>query len=159
MEMRMEEGGFAVIAKRGLISALGVLVGSYLIDGINYESGATLLLVVVVLGLFTAVLKPLLVLLALPFVVLTLGLGVLFINALLYLLVGNLVPGFTVDGFGSAFLGALVITLLNLLFSGWISPGRARFRVNSVDGRAAGPRARPRAEKAKVKAKDDVIDI
>lgn len=147
--------GFASILKRWVVSGAGVWLGSYFIDGISYDQNSTLLVVVLVLGLFTAVLKPLLVLLALPFVVLTLGIGVLFINALLYLLVGNLVAGFQVADFGSAFFGALIVTFMNLLFSNWIGGGRSSIRVRSnlSGGGKSGPKPR------KVKAKDDVIDI
>lgn len=135
------------------MSGLGVWLGSYFVEGIHYEANTTLLIVVLLLGLFSAVLKPILVFLALPFVVLTLGLGILFINALLYLLVGELVPGFEVVSFGAAFWGALWVTFLNLLFANWIG-GNARrsFTVRSNGGGAKRPTR-------KVKAKDDVIDI
>lgn len=145
--------GFSSILKRWLVSGLGVWLGSYFVDGISYDENLTLLLVVVLLGLFSAILKPLLVLLALPFVLLTLGLGILFINALLYLLVGNLVPGFEVASFGAAFFGALWVTFLNLLFGNWIGGGKGkRIRVSSGRGGSSKPRG-------KVTAKDDVIDI
>lgn len=147
--------------KRWLVSAAGVWLGSNLIEGISYEDNVSLAIAVLLLGLFTAVLKPLLVLMALPFVLLTLGLGVLVINALLYLLVGSLVPGFTVESFWAAFFGALVISILNVLFAGWIGGGRAgsvRVRMNRgrVGKRPNGAPPRPPRE---VKAKDDVIDI
>ena len=145
--------GIGSLFKRWAVSGLGVWLGSYFVDGISCEDKGTLLIVVVVLGLFTAVLKPLLVLLALPFVVLTLGVGVLFINALLYLLVGELVPGFEVSGFGAAFFGALWVTFMNLLFSNWIGRGPS-LRVRSGGGGPA-----PSQPRRKVKAKDDVIDI
>jgi putative membrane protein len=105
--------------------------------------------------------KPLLVLFALPFVVLTLGVGILFINALLYLLVGRVVGGFEVDGFGSAFLGALIVTLFEVMFRGWIegTPGvRWKVRVSRGPAGAAGP-VGPKPAPRQVKAKDDVIDI
>ncbi|WP_309024083.1 phage holin family protein [Pelagicoccus sp. SDUM812002] len=139
--------------KRWIVSGLGVWLGSYFIDGISYDANSTLLIVVLLLGLFSAVLKPILVLLALPFVLLTLGLGILFINALLYLLVGELVPGFEVASFWAAFFGALWVTFLNLLFGNWIG-GSRRSSVKVRTGGAAGKRST-----RKVKAKDDVIDI
>lgn len=145
-----ESGGFVETMKRAAISALGVLVGSYLIDGIQYDDSATLLFVVLLLGLFSAILKPLLIFLALPFVLLTFGIGILFINALLYLLVGNLIEGFEVASFGAAFWGALIITFFNLLFSSWVNGPRSRFKV---DGRKSARKHR------RVKARDDVIDI
>ncbi|MBC2604610.1 phage holin family protein [Pelagicoccus albus] len=141
--------GISSIIKRWIVSGVGIWLGSYFVEGIAYDDKLTLLIVVVLLGLFSAVLKPLLVLLALPFVVLTLGIGILFINALLYLLVGNLVDGFFVADFASAFWGALWVTFLNVIFSGWIS-GKRAVAVQASTG------SKPRR---KVKAKDDVIDI
>ena len=157
--MNKESGGVAVMVKRGLISSLGVVTGSYLLDGIDYADSGSLFLAVVLLGVFLALLKPLLVLLALPFVVVTLGLGILFINALLYLLVGNLLEGFTVDSFGTAFFGALIVTFFNVIFSNWINGTRrvsvrGQWNATRRDGPAP-PKKQPKA----VKAKDDVIDI
>lgn len=146
------------MVKRGLVSGVGVLTGSYLLEGIEYDSTGTLLVAVLLLSFFSAVLKPLLVFFALPFVVLTLGLGVLFINALLYFLVGEFVPGFEVASFGAAFWGALIITFFNLLFAAWINDGKqvrwqaTRKTKRNVGGPSAGGQR-------KVKAKDEIIDI
>ena len=100
---------------RWLINALGIMLAAWLIPGIRYRDNNSLVIVVVLLGLFNVFLKPLLVLFALPFVVLTLGVGVLFINAALFLLAAHFVPGFVVDGFAAAFFGALIVSVLNLL--------------------------------------------
>lgn len=145
--------GVASILKRWIVSGLGVWLGSYFVDGIRYEENSTLVIAVLVLGLFSAVLKPLLVLLALPFVVLTLGIGILFINAVLYLLVGNLVGGFYVASFGAAFWGALWVTFMNLVFANWIGGNGGKRRTVAVG--SSRKSSRPR----KVKAKDDVIDV
>ena len=67
-----------------------------------------------VLGFVNAVVRPLMVLLTLPFTILTFGLFLLVVNALMLWLVAALVPGIRVQGFGSALLGSLVLTLLNL---------------------------------------------
>tara|TARA_B110000037_G_C16758325_1_gene358118 strand:- start:85 stop:510 length:426 start_codon:yes stop_codon:yes gene_type:complete len=136
--------------RRALISAVGVVVGSSLSDGIHYDDWMSLLWAVLLLSFFTAVLRPLLILVALPFVVLTLGFGLLVINAFLYLWVGDLLNGFAVDGFGSAFFGAFVITVLNLIFARWIGN-------SDLPGRAGGTVKRDKT--TQVKAKDDVIDI
>ena len=106
---------FVTLLVRWGINALGVLLAARLVKGIDYDGGTSLVIVVVVLGLFNAFLKPLLVLLALPFVVLTLGFGILFINAFLFLLAGRLVEGFHVDSFMHAFFGALIVSVVNLL--------------------------------------------
>ena len=105
--------------RRWLITTLGVLVADFLLPGIWYDSAGALFLASLTLGLLNAFVRPILVFFSLPFVLLTLGLGLLLINALLLLFVGKVIRGFHVDGFGSAFLGALVISvstfLLNLM--------------------------------------------
>jgi putative membrane protein len=108
---------------RWLILALGVTLATKLIDGISCTDKGTLLVVVVLLSFFNAVLRPVLVLFSLPFIVLTLGLGVIVINALLFMLVGALVPGFEVAGFWSALGGALIVGLTNLFCSRLLGGG------------------------------------
>lgn len=105
---------FVNLLVRWLVLALGVGLAATIVPGISYDSGGTLVLVVLLLSVANAFLKPLLVLFTLPFIVLTLGLGVWLINALLLLFVGWLLDGFRVAGFGSALLGALVVSLVNL---------------------------------------------
>jgi len=102
---------------RWLVLALGVLIATRIVPGIRCDSGATLVVVVVLLSLFNAVLRPLLLLFTLPFILVTLGLGVVVINALLFLLVGKLVEGFHVTGFWPAVGGSLVVSVTNLLVS------------------------------------------
>lgn len=111
------------LALRWSVLALGVALAAAIVPGIEYRDGTTLFLVVVVLGLFNAFLKPLLVLFTLPFVVLTLGLGVWLINAVLLYGAGKLVDGFTMAGFGSALLGALIVSVTNLLVSYLVGGG------------------------------------
>lgn len=125
------------------VCALGVLIAAFLIPGIAYDEGGDLVLAVLILSLLNAFLRPLLVLFTLPFVILTMGFGILFINALLFMLAAHWVDGFHVDGFLSAFFGALIVSLVSLLLSG----------VRSV--RVSGsPNRRHRPRKS-----DDVIDI
>ncbi|NDV61972.1 phage holin family protein [Puniceicoccales bacterium CK1056] len=107
----------------------GVLCASWLIEPIEAESTTTLVLVALVLALFNVVLKPILVLFALPFVIFTFGLGIFVINAVLLYLAGQLIPGFSVPGFGVAFLGALVISLLTMGVNLILSP-RPKVRVS-----------------------------
>lgn len=108
---------FRQLLVRWLILALGVLLATRLIPGIECENGAALVAVVLLLSLFNAVLKPLLVIFTLPFILVTMGLGVVVINALLFLLASWLVRGFTVAGFGSALGGALVVSATNFVLS------------------------------------------
>lgn len=155
----------AVFVKRALVSGLGVFLGSSLLPGIGYDDYGTLVVAVLLLGIFSAVLRPLLVLFALPFVVLTLGIGLLVINALLYAFVGYLVEGFYVESFGYAFLGSFIITMLNLFFNGWISKSDPRARVSVNVGQHGEKQGDPNVKKQtfsegrKMRHNDDVIDI
>jgi len=90
-----------------VVMALGVTLATKLVDGISCDSTATLIVVVLLLNFFNAIIKPVLVLFTLPFIVLTLGLGVVVINALLFMLVGRLVDGFHVAGFWPAVWGGV----------------------------------------------------
>lgn len=128
---------------RWLILALGVVLATKIVPGIACEDGATLVAVVLVLSFCNAILKPLLLLFTLPFIILTMGLGVVVINALLFLFVGRLVQGFHVAGFWSAVGGAVVVSVTNLLVSSLVRPKKPV-------GRAVQP-AKPKP--------DDVIDI
>ena len=105
---------------RWLVLALGVTLATKLVTGITCDNGATLFWVVVLLSFFNAILRPLLVLFTLPFIVLTLGLGVVVINALLFLFVGRLVDGFHVAGFWPALWGSLVVSVTNMVMSGFM---------------------------------------
>jgi putative membrane protein len=102
---------------RWLVLAIGVTLATRLIPGITCNDGTTLLLVVLLLSFFNAILKPLLVLFTLPFILLTMGLGMVVINALLFLLVSRLVDGFEVAGFWPAAGGAIIVSLTNVLAS------------------------------------------
>lgn len=102
---------------RWLVLALGVVLATKLVPGISCTDGSTLIVVVVLLSFFNAILKPLLLLFTLPFIVLTMGLGVVVINALLFYWAGNMVAGFYVASFWSAVGGALVVSLTNLVIS------------------------------------------
>ena len=103
---------------RWTIIAIGVALSALIVPGITYDDGVTLLIVVALLSFFNAILKPLLVLFTLPFVVLSLGLGVWIINALLFLAVSKLVVGFHVHDFWAALWGSLIVSATNLILSG-----------------------------------------
>ncbi|HWA84950.1 MAG TPA: phage holin family protein [Opitutus sp.] len=119
LEAMAERSSLSQLLIRWAVLALGVALATKLVPGIACDSGVTLLVVVLLLSFFNAILKPLLVLFTLPFILLTMGLGVVVINALLFLLVGRLVEGFYVAGFWSAVFGALIVSLTNLLLSGF----------------------------------------
>lgn len=134
---------FLKLVLHWLVLALGVMLATKIVPGIKCEDGGTLVAVVLVLSFSNAILRPLLVLFTLPFILMTLGLGVLVINALLFLLVGRVVDGFHVSGFWSAFGGALVVSITNLVLSTFTRDAKKKAR----------PR-RPRKQKG-----EDVIDV
>jgi putative membrane protein len=102
---------------RWLITTISVLVAAYVIQGIGYEGWGALLGASLLLGIINAFVRPVLLLLSFPFIIVTMGLFIFVINALLLLLVSKLIPGFLVDGFWSAFFGAIVISLVSWIFS------------------------------------------
>ena len=125
-----------------VILFLGVLAASWLLDGIRYESTPTLLIVALVLALLNMVVKPMLVLFTLPFVIFTMGLGILLINAVLLYMAGALVPGFEVLTFGTAFIGALIISVISVIVNIVLAP-KANVRMNwSVNRRGDISRSR-----------------
>lgn len=95
-----------------LINTLAVVVAAYVLPGIIIDGYMTALVVAVVLGVVNAVLKPVLVVLTFPVTVLTLGLFLFVLNALMVMLVAKIVPGFAVRGFWSALLFSLVVSVV-----------------------------------------------
>jgi putative membrane protein len=98
---------------RWAIHTLAIWIAAYLLPGVTVDTVITAFIVAVVLGVVNAVLKPILVILTLPINILTLGLFTLVINAGLILLVGQVVPGFKVDGLLWAAIFGLVVSLVN----------------------------------------------
>lgn len=99
-----------------IVSALAIGVAAYLIPGAEVTLVGALVLAVV-LGLINVFLKPIIGLLTLPINIVTLGLFSLVVNALLVMLAAMVVPGFSVDGFWAAFFFAILLALINTLFS------------------------------------------
>jgi putative membrane protein len=104
-------------ALRAVIAALGLWLATLLVSGLAISTPLTLLLAAVLLGLCNAVVKPVLVILTLPATVLTLGLFLLVINGAVLALVAWMLPGFTIAGFGSAVLGALIVSITSIVGS------------------------------------------
>lgn len=103
---------------RFLLSGLAVLLTAYLLPGVNVENYGYALLVAIVLSIVNVIVKPILVFLTIPITIVTLGLFLLVINALLILLVDYLIPtGFEVDGFWWALAFSVILSLFNSIFS------------------------------------------
>ena len=114
-----------------LIRAAVVAVGLWLASKMGlvaFSSGGTLIAAALLLEIVNAFVRPVIVILTLPITLLTLGLFLLVINALMIMLVGWLLPGFLVGGFWSAVFAAIVVSLTSWVMSGWIGP-RGRIEV------------------------------
>jgi len=113
-----------------LFNTLAVLVAGYLVKGIHYDKPLDLIVASLLLGVLNAVVRPILLLLALPLLIFTLGLFTFVINALLLYLVGNLLqPQFRVDSFWAAFWGALVISAVSVVLNTLTGTGRTRVHI------------------------------
>ena len=107
---------------RLLITAVGLLIASELVPGIVIDGIATLFIAAFVLGFVNAVVRPVIVLLTIPFTIVTLGLFLLVVNSAMLGLSAFLVPGFFVAGFGSALLGSIIVSITGMFASWYIGP-------------------------------------
>ena len=98
-----------------LLAACALLLVAYLYPGVQVQSFSSALIAAFVIGLFNMVLRPVLVVLTLPVTLITLGLFLFVINALLFWTAASLLDGFHVNGFGAALLGSLIYSALMLL--------------------------------------------
>jgi putative membrane protein len=102
---------------RLLVNAVALIIVAYVLPGVHVATFTSALVSALILGIVNAVLRPILVILTLPIVLLTLGLFTLVINAITFYLVAHLGLGLTVNGFGSAFLGALILSIVSFVLS------------------------------------------
>ncbi len=107
-----------------VLSALAVIIGAYLLPGVEVSGFLAALIVAAVVALLNAVIRPVLIILTIPITVITLGLFLLVINATIILLANALVPGFYVQGFWWALIFGLILSILNSLFGGLNSKDR-----------------------------------
>lgn len=99
-----------------LLTGLAVLITSYILPGVATDNFLIALLVAAVLALLNALVKPILVIFTIPITILTLGLFLLVINALIILLADGIVPGFDVDGFWWALIFSIILSLVVAIF-------------------------------------------
>jgi len=98
-----------------LLAACALLLVAYLYPGVQIQSFTSALIAAAVIGLFNTLLRPVLVVLTLPVTVLTLGLFLFVINALMFWAASGVLPGFFVAGFWAALLGSLIYSALMLV--------------------------------------------
>jgi putative membrane protein len=119
---------------RTLITMLGLWIADQLLDGVTIRGSGTFLLAALLLGFVNALIRPIAVILTLPLTILSLGLFVFVINALLFSLVAAMLGNFFVAGFGSALLGSIIVSLTSLVASWYIGP-KGRYQILVVDRR------------------------
>jgi putative membrane protein len=100
-----------------LVLAVALFLTTRLVGGVQVSSYATLAVAALVIGFVNALVKPILVLLSLPLTIVTLGLFYLVVNGACLMLAAALVPGFTVSSWGSAIIGALVLSIIGWLLN------------------------------------------
>jgi putative membrane protein len=110
-------------------SVVALLVAAAVFSGIDYGSFWTLVVAGLVFSLVNTVVRPLVILLALPAVVLSLGIALLFVNALMLWLTDEIVPSFEVSGFWTAVGGAAIVWLANMAMASVLKPDRSRGRL------------------------------
>jgi putative membrane protein len=114
---------------RWAINAIAIWAAIQLVPGIEHTgSTLSLILIALVFGLVNALVRPFLKLLTCPLIILTLGLFILVVNALMLWLTGLLMPALTIDGFGPAFLGAIIISVVSSLLSIFIQDDKEKKR-------------------------------
>jgi putative membrane protein len=127
---------------RWLVTTVAVVVAAALIHGIRYDSTGALVAAALLLGILNAFVRPVLLLVSAPLILLTLGLFIFVVNGVMLLIVSTFIWGFHVDTFGSAFWGAIVIGIVSWLLSAFFrgSDGRVyvlthHSRIKNVHGR------------------------
>ncbi len=106
------------------IVAAALWVTAYIVPGVIVTSVPALLVAALVLGLVNALVRPVLTILTLPITIVTLGLFYLVVNGVAFSLAAALVPGFDLSGFGSAVLGALLVSIVSWALSAVFKPER-----------------------------------
>lgn len=110
---------------RLLLNAIAVFVLAYVLGGVHVDGYVSAIIVVVVLSILNFLVKPLLVLLTLPITILTLGLFLIIINALMILLADKLVDGFSVDNIWWAILFSILLSVLQSLFQSFLKTDKS----------------------------------
>lgn len=115
---------------RLLLNVLALVAAAYFVPGIHISGMTAAILAGIILGFVNAIVRPVLFVLTLPATLLTLGLFIFVLNAMCLGLTAALVPGFEIDGFGSALLGAILIAIVSWVLNGLVLSDRNNQRVS-----------------------------
>jgi putative membrane protein len=111
-----------MLIARWIINAALLLLVAYLYPGVEVQGFGPALIAALVLGFVNAIIRPILIVLTLPATILTLGLFIFVINALLFWFVAEIVHGFTVTGFWAALIGSILYSVFTLITSRLLFP-------------------------------------
>ena len=111
---------------RLLLNGLAIMVAAWFVPGVRLAGVVPAVLAGALLGLVNALVRPILLLLTLPFTLLTLGLFIFIVNAICFALTAALVPGFDLSGFFAAFFGALVVTIVSWVLNALLADSSDR---------------------------------
>jgi putative membrane protein len=111
---------------RFLLSGLAVLLTAYLLPGVDVSHFGYALLVAACISLANLLVRPVLIIFTIPITIITMGLFLLVINALIILMVDYFVPGFEVDGFWWALAFSLILSIFNSMFANIAKDGEDR---------------------------------
>lgn len=106
---------------RLLFNALGLVLISKFIPGIVVDNFYVALVAAVILGILNTVIRPILLILTLPITILTLGLFSFVLNGLLFMFVASFIEGFKVDGFWTALIGSILMSIISTIGNSWIN--------------------------------------
>ena len=113
---------------RGLIAALGLWAATEMLDGFTIDTATTLVIAGLLLGVVNAIVRPFVLLLSLPALLLSLGLFLLVVNAAMLGLVALMLPGFRIAGFWTAMGGAIIVSVVSWIGS-WFIGSRGRVEI------------------------------
>ena len=99
------------------------------LTGMHADGLGSLLVVTLILGIINAVIRPVLMVLSLPFILVTLGFFILVLNALMLWLAGSIAPGFQVGGFWNAFWGSIIVSFVSWVLSAFFQNNDGQYRV------------------------------
>lgn len=135
---------------RWLITTLSVYVAAMLVPGIQIEHATSLIGACLLLGIINAFIRPILLILCLPFILVTMGVFIFVINALLLMFVSSLVPNFHVNGFWSAFFGSIIISIVSWALSSIFRTSDGKMHVITHHGQIKQARATMKQANARV---------
>ncbi len=131
---------------RWFILTLAILAVPYLISGVRVDSIGSAMITAAILGILNAVVRPILIILTLPLTIVTLGLFILVINALLFELAGAVVSGVHVASFWSAFFASIIVSIVSWILNSVVAGGKGERTImvwrrdNAIDLRRRGGR-------------------